>query len=110
MVQIIFLGILTVLGLFGLSKIGTISKTNMIVISIAFIMFAVIFSIFEDQNDLYKTKVSQINLDFGQGKEIVCNETNISNKTFNITSNSFVAKKESIYRGTIIPLKNCFQD
>jgi len=108
MIQIIFLGLITLLGLFGLSKMEKIGKLQLIIISIGTILLLGIFTIFENQNDIYKEKVTKINLDFGQGKSILCKDINISNKTFNITSNSFVAKQDSKYVGTIIAFENCF--
>ena len=108
MIQIIFLGLLTLLGLFGISKIEKIGKLQIVIISIITTLFFGIFIIIESQNDFYKENITKINIDFGQGKTIICKEINISNKYFNITSNSFVAKQNSKYVGKIIPIKNCF--
>ena len=110
MIQIIFLGVLAILGLFGLSKVEKITKTSFILISVIIVVLAIILSIFEQENDAYKTKATKLNLDFVQSKTIICGDYNISNKTFNITSNSFVAKQNSKYLGSIIPFQDCSQD
>ena len=110
MIQVIFLGIITILGLYGLSKIDKISGKGLIIFSVIIVIISILFIFSESQNDSYQKEANRLNLDFGQGKNIICRDFNVSNQNFNITSNSFVAKKDSRYIGTIIPFQNCFQN
>jgi len=108
MVQVIFLGAIIIVALFGLSKFEKIDKVTLIFLSISIVVLIFIFNIFEKKNDLYQKQVHQLNIDFLQDKNISCQTVSIDNKNFNITSNSFVAKQTSKYIGTIIPFENCF--
>jgi len=108
-IQIAIFGILSILALYGLLKLEKISKKSLMILLTFIILFASIFYFIERENKIYQNNVVRLNLEFTQGKEIMCQEISVNNEKFNISSNSFIAKRNSNLIGTIIPFTNCFQ-
>jgi len=74
------------------------------------ILLLVVFPIVywtELQNNRYREKVNTLTLEFMEDKNITCGNYIVNSKTFNITSNSFVAKKNSKFKGVILPFTTC---
>jgi len=83
--------------------------------SIILVLITILFALFyflEQKNVQYQTKVNDIFIPFEQNKTLECNLIDsdelveINQTKFNLTSNSFLGKKDSEFQGEIIPLAN----
>lgn len=107
MIQAIILGLVGIVTLYSLSKLDKISEKSFKIFSAIAFLSTVLFAYIEFQNDKYREKVNLLTLKFTQDENLSCGDYTVNNSSFNITSNSFVAKKDSKYRGVILPFTLC---
>jgi hypothetical protein len=109
LIQIIAIGFIAIFFLLFLSSINKLSRKSLIILISISILFSALFSFIEHKNSIYKDRIYNLSLAFEQDKNITCGEFIINREGFNMTSNSFLAKKDSQNRGLIVPFKDCFE-
>ena len=107
MVRILLATIALLAILVGLLYSNRITKKHFYTLLILLSIFGAISIYIEHQNNIYRDFVVRLKMEFEQEKNISCGEYVVNMSYFNLTSNSFVAKEKSPYRGAIIPFEKC---
>ena len=85
------------------------TKTKNIIIFFS-VLFIVLIYFYELSLDKERINNQNIILNFDLGKEIKCGKIKVSDVNFNFSygTRSFIGKKDSNFKGYIIPLNECF--
>jgi hypothetical protein len=106
--QIAFIAFIALVLTLLLSKADKLGKVGISIIFIASVFAIGTIIYIEEENKRYSEKVKELTLSYNQEKNISCNDYTINIKSFNLTSNSFVAKKDK-FGGVIIPIEDCLE-
>jgi|GEM_PF-2621623 len=109
MIQAIILGVFGLIAIYiAISQFENLKQIHKVGILLFSILLFVLFGYIEVKNEEHQSNIAKLQLKFNSGKTVVCRDINVSNSDFLLTSNSFIAKKESENYGLIVPLTDCF--
>jgi hypothetical protein len=109
----IILGILAIIIAFQQVKNEKFSPVFKLSMLVSFLFLIAVFYFMEQENQAYQEKINKISVAFEQNKTLECKLTKSDNsiesikihrEKFNLTSNSFLGKKNSESQGLIISL------
>lgn len=111
MIQALVLGVISFIAIYiAISQIENLKQIHKVLILLFSLLLFALFAYIEEENQSHREKIIEVKRAFNTGKTLVCGDFNVTKEEFTITSNSFLAKKESVEFGLIVPLIECFDE